>query len=214
MENNKKNIDISEEITKRPSPETFAKWRAMGEELYQKRKRRNKALVGCAVFLLICIGSFVTVRFINPPVVEAGPEGKVQIDNTMERTVEYTSWADLPQDIKDTFIEVKNLPAGLEVERIEVYEMDYANKIKLYLKSEESKFVIRQHCCIDGRLPSLSLIRENESIEISGIEVYVERNNETEVVTYKYVSQNMIIDMVVPQNVNEDIIEEIIKTVQ
>lgn len=214
MENNKKNIDISEEIIERPSPETFAKWRAMGEELYQKRKRRNKALVGCAVFLLICIGSFVTVRFINPPVVEAGPEGKVQIDNTMERTVEYTSWADLPQDIKDTFIEVKDLPAGLEVEKIIVEDGDYAKKIAMYLNDEETAFFIRQHYCMEGKLPSIALMEENENLEITGIEVYRERNNEADVVTYKYVKQDIIIDVVVPQNINEDIIEEIIKTVQ
>lgn len=214
MENNKKNIDISEEITKRPSPETFAKWRAMGEELYQKRKRRNKALVGCAVFLLICIGSFVAVRFINPPVVEAGPEGKVQIDNTMERTVEYASWDDLPQDIKDTFIEVKDLPAGLEVERIIVEDGDYAKKIAMYLNDEETAFVIRQHSYIEGGLPALAVIEENERIVVEGVEVHIEINNNANTTTYKYLGDNVIIDVVVPQNIGYDIVEKIIKTVQ
>ena len=214
MENNKKNMDISEEIIERPSPETFAKWREMGEARYEKRKRRNKTIISCTMFLLVCVGSLIAVKFINPPVVEAGLEGKLQIDDSMERTVEYASWADLPDELKDTFIEVKDLPGGLEVEWIEASEMKRAVKIAMYLHNEEADFVIRQYANSEGNLPSNMVVEGNEEEQIQGVNVYIEKNPDYETITYKYLSRNIIIDVVAPHDISLEIIEDIIKAVQ
>lgn len=208
-------FDVIEDLIEVPPMETFMKWAEQGEEKRKKRVRRRTILASCAAVLIFVISAIVAIQCINPPEVEAGPEGRIGIDITdMESITTYETWSDLPEDVKEQFIEVKNLPDGYVIEKIEVGTYDYAAKINVIIRDNDKEIEIRQLLRADGGLPTSIVDRNNESVIIGGLEVYIEKKEQVKTTTYKYSIANIVIDVIVPSGINEDIIESIIKTVQ
>lgn len=207
-------FEAMEDQIEMPSPETFAKWVELGEDKYRKRLRRKRILGICATLLIVCIGAVVAINCIKPPVVDAGLEGGIDIESTdMETTNTYSSWSDLPQEIQDQFIEVKDLPDGYEVEQIEVVVINGLTKLKLELTSLNNNLTIRE-CSFDESLISTTLVpTENIYKTIGGVDVYIEEAKETNKKTYKYAVGDIVIDIITQPNMNEeDLVEIIINT--
>lgn len=95
-------FDVIEDLIEVPPMETFMKWAEQGEEKRKKRARRRTILASCAAVLIFVISAIVAIQCINPPEVEAGPEGRIGIDITdMESIETYESWDALPAEIKE-----------------------------------------------------------------------------------------------------------------
>ncbi len=203
-----------EKLIEMPSEETFAKWVELGEEKYRKRVARKKILSICAVVLIVCICSVIAIKCFEPPKVDAGPESKIQIDDSMDRTITYEAWEDLPDDIKDTFIEVKDLPDGYEVEKIVVKEGANASNVEITIEENKQKIAIRESLCLDGSLTT-NIVAEQNIIEIiDGKELYVEVHEDINGTTYKYSTGKIMVDIFTTNTVEESVIKDIIKTVQ
>ena len=200
-----------EDLIEMPSPETFAKWTELGVEKHNKRVRRKRTLAACAIFVVVCVSALIAIKCIAPPEVEAGPDGKIGIDNSMDRTTTYETWADLPNDMQEKFIEVKNLPAGYVVEEIVLAESRIATKVEIKVKGNQDSFVIRQYISGEGTLSNAVVANNNSIVMIHGKSVYIEENKSVESITYKYVTKNIAVDIITTSKCNENIIRDTIK---
>ena len=208
-------FEAMEDKIEMPSPETFAKWVELGEDKYRKRLRRKRILGICATLLIVCIGAVVAINCIKPPVVDAGLEGGIQIDDSMERTTTYNKWSDLPADIQDTFIEIKDLPEGYEIEKIEVRSGKFASQIDYEIINGTSLIEIRQRSFEEGTLTSNNITDDNIETLILGNNLYVERHTDSiEKSTYKFVVNNIFVEIVAPNTITENNIAELVEPFQ
>lgn len=208
-------FDVIEDLIEVPPMETFMKWAEQGEEKRKKRVRRRTILASCAAVLIFVISAIVAIQCINPPEVEAGPEGRIGIDITdMESIETYESWDALPAEVKEQFIEIKELPDGYEIEKIEVKESEFATKIKFIATRDESRVEIRQYLNEEGVLMNTIISESNKEIMVNNIKVYVEEKDIVDEVTYKYLIEDIVVDVVVPKDMDLNLTEDIIRTVQ
>lgn len=202
-----------EDLIEMPSPETFAKWTELGVEKHNKRVRRKRTLAACAIFIVVCVSALIAIKCIAPPEVEAGPDDKIGIDNSMDRTITYESWSDLPNDIQEQFMEVKNLPDGYVVEDIVLKDGSNAIKLEISLNFDENIVIIRQAKQKNGGLPTVLVTNENKKLNLNGIELYLESKPSVGTTTYKYISDDILIDLIAPSNLNYGKIEALILSI-
>ena len=205
-------FDLIEDLIEVPPMETFMQWAEKGEEKRKKRVCRKKILVSCVAVCVIALSAMVAVQCFNPPEVEADPDSGVDIElNDMESVVIYDSWENLPVEIKEKFIEVKNLPEEYKVKQLQVSEGETATKIKYIINNEIS---IRQYINIDGSLPITIITENNGTFVVGETTVYVERKENVRTTTYKCIIGNVMVDIVVPIDMEIEEVTDIIKTVQ
>ena len=205
-------FDLVEDLIEVPPMETFMQWAEKGEEKRKKRIRRKKILVSCIAVVVVSASVLIGLKCFALPEVTADPEDDVTIDmSDMESIETYSSWDALPDEIKDQFIEVKDLPDGYVVESVRLSIGEYAKKLEFFLNKEGVE--IRQSIKVDGSLPTSAISNENISLKVDGTDIYVENDSELKIITYKVVSENIIVDVVVPFNLEEEMIKRIIKTV-
>lgn len=204
-----------EDLIEMPSKETFQEWIELGEQKYRKRVRRKRILSACAAVLIICIGAVAAINCFKPPTVEAELEDRMIIESVdMETTDTYTCWSDLPQEIQDQFIEVKDLPDGYSVEEIVVMERLNSTKLKIKVKDSNSNFIIRQCLYANEGLNNYSVSDSNTKDSIEGVDVFIEKRDDLGVNTYKYISGNVMVDIVLPIEIGEIEINNIIRIIQ
>ena len=207
-------FDLVEDLIEVPPMETFMQWAEKGEEKRKKRICRKRILVSCIAVVVVSASVLIGLKCFALPEVTADPDSGIDIElNDMESVTTYKSWDALPDEIKEQFIEVKNLPEGYEVEGIDIGEVECVDKIKFHIANNKVKISIRQTRNIDGSLPTSTVPKENKNIIIEGIEVFVEENSELKIKTYKFINGNVMIDIVVPIELNEEDVKHIINTV-
>ena len=208
-------FDLIEDLIEVPPMETFMQWAEKGEEKRKKRICRKKILVSCIAIVVVSASVLIGLKCFALPEVTADPEDDVTIEmNDMESIETYSSWDELPDEIKDQFIEVKDLPDGYVVEKVEVKTPDYGVKLKVIATNGSSKIEIRQYISADGGLPTSTVAGSNEEVIIDGIMTYVEENKKYNTTAYKYLRGKVMIDVVVSNDVSREHVEFIIGTVQ
>lgn len=201
-----------EDLIEMPSKETFQEWIELGEQKYRKRVRRKRILSACAAVLIICIGAVAAINCFKPPTVEAGLEDRMMIESVHMESIEvYKTWSDLPQEIQDQFIEVKDLPDGYVVEAIILRDGECIKQIDYDATNGNQTIRIRQTNYVDGMQPSNIVDEKNVEMYIGNAKVYFETyKEEMNTHSYKYVVGNLVIDIIVPASIEEYIIQDII----
>ena len=139
-------FDLVEDLIEVPPMETFMQWAEKGEEKRKKRICRKRILVSCLAIVVVSASVLIGLKCFALPEVTADPEDDVTIDmSDMESIETYSSWSALPDEIKDQFIEVKDLPDGYVVEKIEVGESEFARKLTFYVSDNKAILEIRQY---------------------------------------------------------------------
>ena len=208
-------FDLVEDLIEVPPMETFMQWAEKGEEKRKKRVCRKRLLVSCLAIVVVSASILIGLKCFALPEVTADPEDDVTIDmSDMESIETYSSWDALPDEVKEQFIKVKDLPEGYVVEKIGVKTYNHGTKVKVLLNKENINMEIRQSIKLDGSLPASTISESNEDTTIAGVVAYMESNEEYETTTYKYLVENIIVDIVVPFNCSGRDVEAIIKTVQ
>ena len=206
-------FDLIEDLIEVPPMETFMQWAEKGEEKRKKRVCRKRLLVSCLAIVVVSASVLIGLKCFALPEVTADPEDDVTIEmNDMESIETYSSWDELPDEIKDQFVEVKDLPDGYVVESVRLSVGKYAKKLEFFLNKEGVE--IRQSIKGDGSLPNTIITSKNESLNIEDIIVYAEKKETVKTVTYKYIVDNVIIDIVAPIDMEVEKVKSIIKTVQ
>ena len=208
-------FDLVEDLIEVPPMETFMQWAEKGEEKRKKRVCRKRILVSCLAIVVVSASVLIGLKCFALPEVTADPEGDVTIEmNDMESIETYSSWDALPDEVKEQFIEVKDLPDGYEIKQIEVAKGGFATKVKYKIAVGSSIIIVRENMNVDGSLPITIITESNETIEVGDTVVYVERKENVRTITYKYLVENMVIDIVVPIDTLKEDVKNIIKTVQ
>lgn len=208
-------FDLIEDLIEVPPMETFMQWAEKGEEKRKKRVCRKRLLVSCLAIVVVSASVLIGLKCFALPEVTADPEDDVTIEmNDMESIETYSSWDELPDEIKEQFIEVKDLPDGYVVEKVEVYKQKYGVKIFTIANYDGEKIEIRQAINVDGSLPNTIITSKNETLNIEDIIVYLEKKEPVRKSTYKYIVDNVIIDIVAPIDMEVEKVKNIIKTVQ
>ena len=208
-------FDLIEDLIEVPPMETFMQWAEKGEEKRKKRVCRKKILVSCIAIVVVSASVLIGLKCFALPEVTADPEEDVTIEmNDMESIETYSSWDALPDEIKDQFVEVKDLPDGYVVEEIEVYKQKYGMKIFVIANYNGEKIEIRQYASSDGSLPNTIITSKNEILNMEDITIYVEEKEKIKTATYKYIVENVIVDIVTPIDMQVEKVKDIIKTVQ
>lgn len=208
-------FDLVEDLIEVPPMETFMQWAEKGEEKRKKRILRKRILVSCIAVVVVSASVLIGLKCFALPEVTADPDSGIDIElNDMESVVTYKSWDALPNEIKEQFIEVKDLPEGCVVEKIEVSGGGFAEKLAIYINKGKEKIELKQYINTDGSLPTSTMSSDNEEFIINDSIVYVEKHKEYKTKTYKYLMGDMGIEIIISEGISGDIIEEIIKTVQ
>lgn len=208
-------FDLVEDLIEVPPMETFMQWAEKGEEKRKKRILRKRILVSCIAVVVVSASVLIGLKCFALPEVTADPDTGIDIElNDMESVVAYKSWDALPDKIKEQFIEVKGLPEGYEIECIKVHKKEFATKISIEIKGENCSFEIRQFINDDGSLPTSSVPQNNKKITLNGVAVYVEELSNYQMKSYKYMVGKIMIDFVVPKEMEIDTVENLAKTVQ
>ena len=208
-------FDLVEDLIEVPPMETFMQWAEKGEEKRKKRICRKRLLVSCLAIVVVSASVLIGLKCFALPEVTADPEDDVNIDvNDMESIETYSSWATLPDDIKTQFVEVGNLPEGYVVEKIEAGKYNKGINLVVYIRNNDATLEVRQYINGEGVLPTTIITNANETIQIGNVTVYVEIKERMKVTTYKYVINNIAVDVLAPSGTEQKIIESIIKTVQ
>lgn len=207
-------FDLIEDLIEVPPMETFMQWAEKGEEKRKKRVCRKRLLVSCLAIVVVSASVFIGLKCFALPEVTADPEDEMGIDiNDMESVETYSSWDELPDEVKEQFIEVKDLPEGYVVEKIEVSKYDKGTNVVVYIRNNDAIVEVRQLTNDEGTLPTSAVSSENTNLNMEGNDLYMENNDELKITTYKFVNKNIMIDVVVPLGLDEKEATNIIKTV-
>ena len=208
-------FDVIEDLIEVPPMETFMKWAEQGEEKRKKRVRRKRITFSCIAIVLIGASIILGIKCFAVPEVTADPVDDIKLElKDMESIETYDSWDALPAEVKEQFIEIKDLPEGYMVEEIKVYEGDYGRKLKYIVMDDNELLSIRQSVNGDGSLPTSTVADNNGEVMIAGIIVHIEENVQYKTLAYKYIVKNIMVDVTVPSSLPKEDIEVIIKTVQ
>ena len=203
-----------EDLIEMPSRETFDKWVEEADERRQLKFKRKKALSWCAVLLVgFLIAAFaIAIKGFAVPDVEADPEQERTIDNSMETTATYESWADLPDHIKEQFFEFTAFPEGYEVEEVSVEELWQFTRVVLRAVRQEEQIELRQTLYKDGSIDSNLVSSESAPKVWNGVEVFVKDYDvNVGTKTHNFVQDNIIIDVVTSVNLDDENIEPLIE---
>jgi len=203
-----------EDLIEMPSRETFDKWVEEVDQRVEKKLRRRKMLSMCAIFVIVValVAFGIAIKGFAVPEVEADPDDKRSIDSSMETTATYTAWDELPDDIKEQFIEFTAFPEGYEVESVTVEEELVFTKVELIAIKDDSSLAIRQRVYRDGSLDSNLVSVGSEKRHWDGIEIFIKaHDNNVGTITYNFVVDNMLVDITVEDTLEEIAIRELTK---
>ena len=207
-------FDLVEDLIEVPPMETFMQWAEKGEEKRKKRICRKRILVSCLALVVVSASVLIGLKCFALPEVTADPKDDVTIDmSDMESIETYSSWDALPAEVKEQFIEVKDLPEGYVVEKILVHNQEVGMKLVERIERKDVCIEIRQYSNMSGGLPTNTVSSENSNLKLDGREIYIEHDKELKITTYKLVYENIMIDVVVPLGLNEEEANCILKTV-
>ena len=160
-----------EDLIDMPSRETFNQWIEAAEERRYKKFKHHKLYRVCAiaVVLLVCVAVVMKCVATSLPEYTADPKDDVDIEATMETSTEYKSWSEVPQDIKDQFVEFKELPDGYQVESVVVEKTTESIKVTYILVNEEGEEIrIREFYAKKDTLKGSIVSTENKVMVSNG----------------------------------------------
>lgn len=187
---------LSKEFQEAPSDETIAKWIAIAELRREERRRRNRKLVSLASILLICICVGVTCTIKHPRAV-AGSSGGNRVESGMETIDVYTSYDEIPDDIKSDFLMFEHVPKEYSLKEIIVRKFDNMEKITLsYSNTEDREITIEEVSGKNEEVITNIINRNDKSENWYGIDIYISSyGNNIKQVVYSFVIGNVIVEI-------------------
>ena len=187
---------LLKEFQEAPSDETIAKWIAIAELRREERRRRNRKLVSLASILLICICVGVTCTIKHPRAV-AGSSGGNRVESGMETIDVYTSYDEIPDDIKSDFLMFEHVPKEYSLKEIIVRKFDNMEKITLsYSNTEDREITIEEVSGKNEEVITNIINRNDNSENWYGIDIYISSyGNNIKQVVYSFVIGNVIVEI-------------------
>ncbi|MBS5335542.1 MAG: hypothetical protein UC708_03840 [Anaerovoracaceae bacterium] len=203
---------LSKEFQEAPSDETIAKWIAIAELRREERRRRNRKLVSLASILLICICVGVTCTIKHPRAV-AGSSGGNRVESGMETIDVYTSYDEIPDDIKSDFLMFEHVPKEYEFIECQVNkELLICESQSSFIGSSGKKMIIKEIKGLSDGFIATVASENSEILNCNGIDIYFnEYKNGAEEKTYKFIFNNTVVKISTSKKVEKDEIQNLIK---
>lgn len=202
----------SKPLQEEPSEETVAKWIAIAEQCRAERRRRNHKLISCAAALLMCVCVGVTCA-VNKPNAVAGSTGGNKVEVGMETVDIYTSYDELPDDVKSDFLMFENIPEGYKfVECRVITDSITCERQASFIGNLGETMVIKEMEGLEDNSIDTIVSQNAEIMRCNGIDVYFnEYKNGAEEKTYRFIYNNIVVKISTSKEVEKDEIKKLIK---
>lgn len=199
---------------KPPSAEDIARWKRLAQAKRKEKRKRMKLIASLASVFAVAFCISIVPMF-KIPDAQAGEDYFVDIqdfrENDENMIVEiYTTYDNLPEDVREEFYIFEKLPEGYELSEMRVVTTGEKRECKSSFKNKAGdSFVIRQCNSRDNT----EVIVNSECVENwYGIDVYIkEYTNNEEKTTYKFAIGQTFVDIIGDNNIEREIIKETIK---
>lgn len=199
---------------KPPSAEDIARWKRLAQAKRKEKRRRMKLIASLAsVFAVVFCVSIVPMFKI--PDAQAGEDYFVDIkdfrddDDNMAMEI-YTTYDNLPDDVRKDFYIFEELPEGYELTEVRVITTGQKRECKSEFKNKEGQsFLIRQYASNDN---AEAIVNSDYVDNWEGTKVYIkEYTNNAEKINYIFAIDNSIINIIADNDIGKEVIKETIR---
>ena len=195
-----------------PSEETVAKWIAIADQRRAENRRRKKKILSCAaaLALCICIGATCVVK---TPNAVAGGSGGTKVEAGMRTSSTYSSYEDLPEEVKDEFILFNEVPDGYRLKEIQVEKNENLEKLcASYINDSSEEIYVRENK-ISGDSNASTVVNSDASVEQWGeITVYITKyTSGAKEATYRFIHEDLMVKIVVSESITTEQVKEMLE---
>lgn len=199
---------------KPPSAEDIARWKRLAQAKRKEKRKRMKLIASLASVFAVAFCVSIVPMF-KIPDAQAGEDYFVDIqdfrENDENMIVEiYTTYDNLPEDVREEFYIFEKLPEGYELSEMRVVTVGQNRECESQFRNSRGQyFIIRQSNSNDNA----EVIVNSYYVENwDGIDVYVKNyTNNAEKSNYKFAINNTIVNIMIDNDVNKEEIKEMIK---
>lgn len=199
---------------KPPSAEDIARWKRLAQVKRKEKRKRMKLIASLASVFAVAFCVSIVPMF-KIPDAQAGEDYFVDIqdfrENDENMIVEtYTTYDNLPEDVREEFYIFEKLPEGYELSEMRVVTVGQNRECESQFRNSRGQyFIIRQSNSNDNA----EVIVNSDYVENwDGIDVYVKNyTNNAEKSNYKFAINNTIVNIMIDNDVNKEEIKEMIK---
>ena len=199
---------------KPPSAEDIARWKRLAQAKRKEKRKRMKLIASLASVFAVAFCISIVPMF-KIPDAQAGEDYFVDIqdfrENDENMIVEiYTTYDNLPEDVREEFYIFEKLPEGYELSEMRVVTVGQNRECESQFRNSRGQyFIIRQSNSNDNA----EVIVNSDYVENwDGIDVYVKNyTNNAEKSNYKFAINNTIVNIMIDNDVNKEEIKEMIK---
>ena len=199
---------------KPPSAEDLARWKRLAQAKRKEKRKRMKLIASLASVFAVAFCISIVPMF-KIPDAQAGEDYFVDIqdfrENDENMIVEiYTTYDNLPEDVREEFYIFEKLPEGYELSEMRVVTVGQNRECESQFRNSRGQyFIIRQSNSNDNA----EVIVNSDYVENwDGIDVYVKNyTNTAEKSNYKFAINNTIVNIMIDNDVNKEEIKEMIK---
>ena len=199
---------------KPPSAEDLARWKRLAQAKRKEKRKRMKLIASLASVFAVAFCISIVPMF-KIPDAQAGEDYFVDIqdfrENDENMIVEiYTTYDNLPEDVREEFYIFEKLPEGYELSAMRVVTVGQNRECESQFRNSRGQyFIIRQSNSNDNA----EVIVNSDYVENwDGIDVYVKNyTNNAEKSNYKFAINNTIVNIMIDNDVNKEEIKEMIK---
>lgn len=200
----------------KPTEIQMAKWKQIANMRRREKIRRRKIIASLAsVFAMVfCVGM---VSMFQIPDAEAGRDGIVDIidsrdDDEVMMVDTYENQEDLPKNIKEEFLMFENLPKDCEMVKTEVIAIGKKRSCESEFKYKEvGSFRVRQECSVDNLSANIVMNNDDRVEDFRGVKIHVKYFDNVSQITYKFVYNNIYVNIICDDTVLEEDMMNIIK---
>lgn len=199
---------------KPPSAEDIARWKRLAQAKRKEKRKRMKLIASLASVFAVAFCISIVPMF-KIPDAQAGEDYFVDIqdfrENDENMIVEiYTTYDNLPEDVREEFYIFEKLPEGYELSEMRVVTTGEKRECKSSFKNKAGdSFVIRQ---CNSRDNAEVIVNSDYVENWYGIDVYAKSyTNNAEKSNYKFAINNTIVNIMIDNDVSKEEIKEMIK---
>lgn len=199
---------------KPPSAEDIARWKRLAKAKRKEKRKRMKLIASLASVFAVAFCISIVPMF-KIPDAQAGEDYFVDIqdfrENDENMIVEiYTTYDNLPEDVREEFYIFEKLPEGYELSEMRVVTTGEKRECKSSFKNKAGdSFVIRQ---CNSRDNAEVIVNSDYVENWYGIDVYAKSyTNNAEKSNYKFAINNTIVNIMIDNDVSKEEIKEMIK---
>ncbi len=200
---------------KPPSAEDIARWKRLAQVKRKEKRKRMKLIASLASVFAVAFCVSIVPMF-KIPDAQAGEDYFVDME-TLENDEEsmitdiFSSYDDLPEDVKNNFCMFKNIPIGYTLSELRVVSIGERKKLESQFENKKGDYLIILQSNSESS-PGI-VLNSNNTERWYSTDVYIKQytSGNKEIINYKFVVNNNFIDIIACEDVKKEEIQKMIK---